>query len=118
MPRDNYARQIVYQRTIDGDTFAGTMDLLPAFVSPNVKLDTHVRVHNWSAAELREAEGPAMRDAFEKLLKNAKRIDLELRAMSFRRIVASVWLDDVLFAGLLHQRLQQLRRGTTNAADS
>jgi hypothetical protein len=57
-----------------------------------------------------EAEGPYMRRKFEELLIVAKRLDLQIRGMSFERIVAAVWIDDELFAGILTHELLELRK--------
>jgi hypothetical protein len=108
-PKDNFVRSARYLRTIDGDTFVAEVDLVPPAVHPQVRLEINVRTRGWSAAELREPEGPAMRVEFERLLRSAKLIDLELRNMSFNRCVCSVYLDGVLFAGLLERKLMELR---------
>lgn len=68
-----------------------------------------IRVHGWNAAELKQAEGPAMRDRFAELLTAAKAIDLHPVARSFERIVCDVYIDGVLFAGLLGTHLDALR---------
>lgn len=111
---DNYVRGARFVKVIDGDTFAAVIALAPK-VKPAPLLDAHVRVFGWNAAELREAEGPAMRDAFNELLQAARVITVQMVAMSFERIVCVVYLDGVRFDGLLDNRLRIWR---TRAANS
>jgi endonuclease YncB( thermonuclease family) len=111
MPKDNLTRPATYIRVIDGDTFVAKIPVWQG-VKPAVFYEASIRVKGWSAAELNEPEGLIMRDAFESMLRAAKTIDLTFSTMSFERLVCAVFLDDQLFAGLLHQRLHQLR--TTN----
>jgi hypothetical protein len=96
-------------RIIDGDTFQCRIHMCPK-VRPRVEVVANIRVHNWSAAELNTDEGRTMRRKFEELLITAQRIDLQLRTMSFERIVCSVYLDGELFAGILMHELLELRR--------
>lgn len=106
--RDNLVRQAYFQRIIDGDTFVCLLDLTP-MVSPQTMLKAHIRVEGWNAKELRESEGPLMRDQFEKLLKATNYISVKLSGMSFQRIVCPVYLDGVLFSGLLREQLSLVR---------
>jgi hypothetical protein len=108
MPKDNLIRAATFIRTIDGDTFVARLDLLPK-VQPRHQAEAAIRVFGWNAAELREAEGPRMRDVFDFMLRNAVRIDVEIKAISFERIVCSVWIDDVLFSGTLQKQLRRIR---------
>lgn len=119
MQSDNGVRSIRFVRVVDGDTFFGLMDLVPPGVSPLPQLMTKIRVRDWNAAELSEPEGPILRQHFEQLLTRATRIDVALlrpgqtRArMTYDRIEAAVFLDGQLFAGLMTERLLQLRRST------
>lgn len=105
---DNGIRRCEYVRIHDGDTFVA--DIITWDVpSDRDVARRHIRVKGWNAAELREPEGPLMRDAFEKLLIGASVITLKPSGRSFERVVCSVFLDDQLFAGLLHAKLQALR---------
>lgn len=106
---DNGIRRIRYIRTIDGDTFVGDLLVAPQ-LRPIPKIEVAVRVEGWSAEELNEREGPFMRDAFRGMLEGASVITVRLKTMSFQRIVAAVFLDDILFAGLLHTTLTAYRR--------
>lgn len=108
MPADARVRDARLVRVIDGDTFVAVLDLLPG-AEPAPLLETSIRVYNWDAAELRDREGPYMRDVFRQQLEAARRITVEVRGMSFQRIVASVWIDEQLFAGILSRELLQLR---------
>jgi len=107
---DNHVRTARFVRTLDGDTFECVLDLLPTVVSPKAMVGAHIRVYNWNAAELDETDGPIMRTLFDQQLRRAKRIDVEMRGHSFERIVASVYLDQSLFAGLLVEHLRSLQR--------
>ena len=107
---DNGIRRIVYVRTIDGDTFVGNMLLAPQ-IRPKPLLEIAIRVEGWSAAELNEAEGEWFRARFEEKLMDAHVITVRMKVMSFNRIVAAVFLDDLLFAGILHEELRKLRMG-------
>ena len=108
MPKDNRCRSAEFIRIVDGDTFIARMIAMPT-VEPKHLVQASIRVYNWNAAEMNEPEGAIMRDKFARLLSNASTIDLELRGMSYHRIVCSVFLDGVLFAGILHEELQKLR---------
>lgn len=107
--RDNDTRFAEFQRIIDGDTFEARIHMCPR-MRPRLQVVANIRVQNWNAAEMNEAEGPYMRQKFEELLLAAKRIDLQIRTMSFERVVAAVWLDDELFAGILTHELLELRK--------
>lgn len=107
--RDNDTRYAEFLRIIDGDTFQARIHLAP-HARPRVEMVASIRVANWNAAELNEPEGKFMRDKFEEMLRVAGRIDLQMRTMSFERIVCSVWLDDELFAGILTHELLTFRR--------
>jgi hypothetical protein len=106
--RDNDTRFAEFIRIIDGDTFEARIHLVPK-VRPRVQIVSSIRVQGWSTAELNTGEGRYMRGKFEELLMNTKRIDLQIRGMSFERIVCAVWLDDELFAGILTHELLSLR---------
>ena len=108
MSKDNRLRAASFVRVVDGDTFIASIRTMPG-VNPEPRLDASIRVYQWSAVELSHPEGAYMRAKFEQALITAKAIDLQLRGMSYHRIVCSVWLDDVLFAGYLTDKLQQLR---------
>lgn len=114
---DNGIRRITFLRISDGDTFVGIMSLARP-VRPKPLLEVRIRVEGWNAAELRDAEGPYMRDEFEKILRAAKLITVDMKYMSHDRIVSAVFLDDVLFAGILHERLMafQSSRGPDDGA--
>ena len=105
---DNRTRAVEYMRTLDGDTFEARINVLPG-MKPKVKVEAAIRVHNWNAAELSEAEGPYMRREFEKRLVAAKVIVVRTVTMSFERVVCDVWLDGILFSGILKQTLQKLQ---------
>lgn len=105
---DNLIRAVTYVRTLDGDSFVGLLRLAPV-VKPKPLLEAAFRVKGWNAAELREAEGPYMRVQFEARLIAASAIRVRMYTMSFERIVSDVYLDDVLFAGILHTALRDLR---------
>jgi hypothetical protein len=105
---DNGIRRVVFIRTIDGDTFVGDLLMAPQ-VRPKPKLEIAVRVENWNAAELSQAEGPFMRTQFDEALKAAHVITVRMKEMSFTRIVCAVFLDDLLFAGFLHASLKAFR---------
>lgn len=111
--RDNNTRFCEFMRIIDGDTFQCRIQVLP-HVRPRVEVVASIRVHNWNAAEMNTDEGKVLRRKFEELLIHAKRIDLQIKTMSFERIVAAVWLDDELFAGILTHELLELRRAAAN----
>jgi endonuclease YncB( thermonuclease family) len=105
---DTGVRTAHFVRVIDGDTFRARLLLAPR-VDPQPTLDASIRVAGWDAAELRDAEGPSMRDEFESILQSAGTITVQLTGMSFQRVVAVVFIDGKRFDGLLHQSLRQLR---------
>lgn len=105
---DNGFRRIKYVRTIDGDTFVGNLQLAPQ-VRPKPLMEIHVRVEGWNAAELSEQEGDWFRARFEERLEAADVITIHMKTMSFERVVAAVFLDDILFAGILHEELMAYR---------
>lgn len=108
--RDSLVRAGKYLRTIDGDTFVMLIDLwAPTRVKPAPSLETHIRVYGWNAAELKEPDGQAMREEFEHLLMNAKHIDVYPTGMNRERVVCHVWLDGMLFKGLLEVALRDRR---------
>lgn len=106
---DNQVRSARLLRTLDGDTFAASLDLAPR-VKPRPTLEAHIRVRGWSAKELNEIEGPEMLFWFNSLLVGAQTIAVRLGPMSFERIVCDVYLDGVLFAGMLRGQLRNIRR--------
>jgi hypothetical protein len=110
LDKDNRIRSAAFVRIIDGDTFTARLDLTPS-VSPAHECRANIRVKGWNAEELREEEGPYMRDQFAAILQAAQTIDVKLEGMSFTRIVCSVWVDGVLFEGLLRERLNRFRLG-------
>jgi hypothetical protein len=105
---DNRVRLVEYMRTLDGDTFEGRTVALPG-MKPKMKVEAAIRVKNWNAAELSEAEGAYMREEFKKLLTAGKIITVRLSVMSFERVVCDVWIDGVLFEGTLARRLGGFR---------
>lgn len=117
MEVDNGIRFVRFVRIVDGDTFFCLMDLLPVGISPQPQLLTKIRVRDWNAPELSEPVGQEMRAVFAQLLQEANRIDVAvLRPRSTRarmthdRIEAAVFLDGVLFVGLLEHKLMELKR--------
>lgn len=106
---DNNNRTAQFVDVVDGDTFTAMLALVPARVKPQPMLKARIRVADWNAAELREAEGPAMRDAFERILRSAILITVTLRYMSFERIVSDVYINGERFDGLLKTELMRLR---------
>ena len=105
---DNSVRKCGFVRVLDGDTFEALIELAPR-VKPRPLMSANIRVKDYSAAELREPEGPYMRDQFERALKIAGRITIRFHAMSFERIVCDVYLDGQLFAGILKKKLAEFR---------
>jgi hypothetical protein len=105
---DNRIRAVEFLRILDGDTFEGRWHLLPG-VKPKIQIVASLRVNGWNAAELREDEGPYMRDEFAKQLMLAKLITVRVIGMSFERIVGDVYLDGVLFTGILRRLLKKFR---------
>lgn len=101
---DNGIRRVTFLRITDGDTFVCILNLAPQ-VRPKPLLEVRIRVEKWNAAELNDAEGPFMRDQFEKMLRAATTITVDMKYMSHDRIVAAVFINDELFAGLLTERL-------------
>lgn len=108
MTKDNGFRAARYVRIHDGDTFRARVDLWPR-ADPDPMVEAWIRVRNWNADELREAEGPIMRDLMDALLRSAQSIDLRATGMSFARVVCDVYIDDQLFVGLLHGTLAAIR---------
>lgn len=106
---DNAARRVVLVTKVhDGDTFRAIVNLWPK-ADPTPMAQVSIRVEGWNAAELREEEGPIMRDLFAQMLTWGQTIDVQAVAMSFQRVVCKVWIDDVLFAGVLHGTLAAIR---------
>jgi hypothetical protein len=105
---DNGFRRVTFLRTIDGDTFKCTMLLAPK-IQPEPLLKISVRVEGWSAAELRQPLGAYFLQRFDQLLRAANVITVEMKEMSFNRVVGRVYLDDVLFSGILVTELLQVR---------
>jgi endonuclease YncB( thermonuclease family) len=107
-PDDNDVREVKYIRTHDGDTFWGYIVTLRAG-SHTLGCENKIRVYGYSAAELAESEGPAMRDAFEQMLRLAGTIRIRLRGRSWDRYVADVFIDNQPFARKLGAKLAELR---------
>jgi hypothetical protein len=105
---DNGFRRVEFRRVKDGDTFVGAIITLNVAQERELS-EKSIRVHNWDAAELSEPEGAYMRAEFERLLLAAKIITIHPVSRSFERIVCSVFLDDVLFAGIMHEKLLAFR---------
>jgi hypothetical protein len=105
---DNRARAVELMSVYDGDTFWARIFLAPGLSVRSI-IEAKIRVKGWSAKELDEVEGPAMRNAFERHLRAAKDISIVLSRMSHDRIVADVYLDGEKFAGLLNLQLRRLR---------
>lgn len=108
---DNDIRSVTLEYTHDGDTFMASMRVSPKGVRPVIVARIPIRVEGWNAAELNEPEGIYFRDRFDALLKAATVITVRTKIMSFERIVSAVFLDDVLFAGILHEELVAFRSG-------
>lgn len=105
---DNHIRTASCVEVVDGDTFLADVVTLKAGTTEQ-RLRVKIRVHQFNAQELSEAEGPHMRDVFAARLHVARRIRLKTYYMSHDRIVCDVWLDGVLFAGELHAALRSFR---------
>lgn len=114
MIEDLRIRAARYLRIHDGDTFWAAVDLLPG-LSIKLPLEVRIRVQAYNAAELKEEEGPAMREYFRVKLEAAKKIHVRLGRFSYDRIVCIVYLDGVPFAGMLKRKLSSLRRAARRA---
>lgn len=115
---DNYVRQATWVRTIDGDTFVADIQLMHRLVHPQPILRSSIRVRGWNAAELRDDEGPYMREVFDRQLRETTLLTVVAAyGMSFSRIVADVYLDDKLFLGILQTSLATLRKRKDEHAD-
>jgi hypothetical protein len=108
LEQDRGYRSAEFVRIKDGDTFVA--QVITWKVRDECELSQRsIRVRGWSAKELSEDEGPAMRDEFRRMLQNAQLIELRATGRSFERIVCEVYLDGILFSGLLKKSLRRLR---------
>lgn len=105
---DNGVRTCELLRVIDGDTFVGRVVTLSARAERHC-VELHIRVFGWNAAELSTPEGPPLKALFEQQLLAATLITVQPVSRSFERLVCRVFVDGVLFQGILLNALRALR---------
>ena len=122
--RDEYLRRAEWMRTLDGDTFEFRMDL-----GFDVDTRQEIRLRGFSAKELSEAEGPAMREYADALLRRARVIMVQTfktnpeehvfanLKRTFTRYVGDVWVDGMSLADALSMQLLTLRKTRDNESN-